>query len=75
MIAKKTVKNQITLPKRVVALFPDVEYFEVQVQDGQIVLKPVIPDRIERVRDKLASLGIEQKDIQEAIAWARKRDD
>jgi len=29
VLAKKTTKNQITLPKKVVARFTDVEYFDV----------------------------------------------
>ena len=35
MIAKKTSKNQLTLPKKVVERFPDVEYFDVRVDDAQ----------------------------------------
>jgi hypothetical protein len=33
MLAKKTVKNQVILPKAVVARFPGVEYFDVST-DG-----------------------------------------
>ncbi len=72
MLAKKTVKNQITLPKKVAAMFPDVVYFDVHVHEGHIILKPVVTDRIERVREKLAGLGISDNDIQEAVAWSRE---
>jgi len=34
MLAKKTVKNQITLPKAVITRFPGVEYFDVST-DGE----------------------------------------
>jgi hypothetical protein len=34
MLAKKTTKNQITLPKKVVARFIGVEYFDVST-DGE----------------------------------------
>jgi hypothetical protein len=71
MLAKKTSKNQITLPKKIVERFPDAEYFDVGVDNGNIVLKPVNPDRIGRVRDKLAELKITEKDISDAIEWAR----
>ena len=71
MLAKKTVKNQITLPKKIVERFPDVEYFDVNVDNGNIVLKPVSPNRINEVRDKLAELGISERDIRDAVNWAR----
>lgn len=71
MLAKKTVKNQITLPKKIVERFPDVEYFDVHVDNGNIILKPVSPNRIDEVRDKLAELGITERDIRDAVNWAR----
>ena len=71
MLAKKTVKNQITLPKKIVERFPDVEYFDVRVDNGNIILKPVSPNRIDEVRDKLAELGITERDIHDAVNWAR----
>ena len=71
MLAKKTVKNQITLPKKIVERFPDVEYFDVLVDNGHIILKPVSPNRIDEVRDKLAELGITERDIRAAVNWAR----
>ncbi|MHB1282246.1 MAG: hypothetical protein ACYCOY_10985 [Metallibacterium sp.] len=38
MLAKKTVKNQITLPKAVVGRFAGVDYFEVSTDGTAIVL-------------------------------------
>ena len=38
MLAKKTSKNQLTLPKAVVSRFPDVDYFEVST-DGKSSLR------------------------------------
>jgi hypothetical protein len=73
MLAKKTVKNQITLPKKIADLFPDTDYFEVQVKDGTIILKPVQPDRLAQLHDKLSNLGITEKDIRDAIVWAREK--
>lgn len=72
MLAKKTSKNQITLPKRIVAEFPDVDYFDVVEENGTIVLKPLRPSRSEQVRRKLADIGIDAEDIEAAIKWARK---
>lgn len=73
MLAKKTSKNQITLPKAVVSRFPAVEYFDVMEENGRIVLVPVRPGQADAVRSKLAELGITPQDAEDAIAWARKR--
>ncbi len=72
MLAKKTVKNQITLPKKIVEAFPGTDYFDVKIENGKIVLNPVLPGREEQVRDKLATLGIAEQDIEYAVNWARK---
>ena len=77
IIAKKTSKNQITLPKRIVQQIPRAEYFEVSLRGGEIVLKPVKLDaakeRLEKVRETIKSLGLTEKDIQRAIRWARSQ--
>lgn len=73
MLAKRTAKNQITIPKKVIERFPDTEYFDVRVENGKIVLKPVQADPLERVYEKLGQLGITDKDIRDAVAWARER--
>ena len=71
MLAKKTLKNQLTLPKKIADRFPGTGYFDVQVEDGAIVLRPIELDRIDRVRDKLVKLGITQRDVSRAVEWAR----
>lgn len=71
MIAKKTSKNQLTLPKRVVERFPDVEYFDVRVDDAQIILAPVRPGQLRQVQARLKQLGISERDVRDAVAWAR----
>ena len=78
MICKRTYKNEITRPKKIMEDFKDVEYFQAKVEGGKIVLEPVdltpLSDRpIEKVRKKIAALGLTEKDIEEAIAWARKK--
>lgn len=40
MRAKRTSKNQITLPKRVADQFAGTDYFEVTAEEGKIVLRP-----------------------------------
>jgi len=71
MLAKLTSKNQLTLPKAVTEALGPVEYFEVEANDGRIVLTPVRIQRTDAVRAKLAELGITADDIEDAIAWAR----
>ncbi len=77
MLAKKTSKNQITLPKAIVRQLPNVEYFEVSLRDGEVVLKPVevtaSGDRLKAVRAKIKALGLTEKDVEDAIRWARGR--
>jgi hypothetical protein len=72
MLAKLTVKNQLTLPKAVVTRFKGIEYFDVSTDGSAITLKPLRPSRLDEVRDKLAQLGITEQDITDAIAWARQ---
>jgi hypothetical protein len=75
MLAKKTSKNQITLPKAIADAFPDTQYFDVSIQDGGIVLLPVkmqpVGATLEDVRKKMRKLGVREEDVGEAIQWAR----
>jgi hypothetical protein len=73
MLAKKTVKNQITLPKAVVTLFGEVEYFDVTTDGECIVLKPLQRSRADDVRAQLARLGIDEQDVTAAVSWAREK--
>ena len=61
VLAKLTSKNQITLPKAVIADFPDSLYFDVTKENGRIVLTPVRLTRADSVRAKLSELGITWK--------------
>ena len=78
MLCKRTYKNQITIPKKVMEKFADVEYFEATAADGKIVLEPVEisvrrKSSLDQVRKKMSALGVTPQDIDEAIAWARKK--
>ena len=72
MLAKMTSKNQITLPKAVVAQLTPSEYFEVEAVDGRLMLTPVRLQKADAVRAKLAALGIGEDDVRDAVAWARQ---
>jgi hypothetical protein len=73
VLAKKTVKNQITLPKAVVTRFGGVEYFDVSTDGECIVLRPLQRSRAGEVRARLAQLGIDELDVTAAVSWARKK--
>jgi len=72
MLAKMTTKNQLTLPKSVTSAVGAGEYFDVEVRNGQIVLTPVRIQRADAVRVKLAELALDERDIKDAVAWARQ---
>jgi hypothetical protein len=72
MLAKLTVKNQLTLPKAVVSRFSGVEYYDVSTDGSAITLRPLQRSRLDEVRVKLASLGITEQDVTDAVAWARQ---
>lgn len=77
MLAKKTTKNQLTLPKELVKSFPDINYFDIAVKDGKIILTPVkmkpLDMTLDGIRDKMKRLGITSDDIAASIKWARKK--
>ena len=77
MLAKKTSKNQLTLPKDVIKDFADVQYFDVTVKEKKIVLTPVkiapVDGGLSAVREKMAALGITENDVDKAVKWARKK--
>jgi hypothetical protein len=71
MLAKLTVKNQLTLPKAVAKNFAGVEYFDVSTDGSCITLRPLQRSKADEVREHLAQLGITEQDVKDAIAWAR----
>ena len=75
MLAKMTSKNQLTIPKSVTSAVGPAEYFDVEARNGQIVLTPVRIQRGDAVRAKLAELDLQEQDIVDAVAWARKAPD
>ena len=78
MLCKRTYKNQITIPKKVMEKFDGVEYFEARIREGAIILEPVEitpldESRLVKVRKKIAELGLTARDVEDAVAWARKK--
>jgi bifunctional DNA-binding transcriptional regulator/antitoxin component of YhaV-PrlF toxin-antitoxin module len=75
MLAKLTAKNQITIPKKIIDQMPDVRYFDVELEDGTIVLKPlrIYDTDLDRIRAKVKKIGLTEKSVAEAIKWARSK--
>ena len=75
MLAKITTKNQITIPKKIINQLPDVKYFDVELKEGMVLLKPlkVYDLNLDQIRSKLKKLGLKQNSVKEAIRWARKK--
>jgi hypothetical protein len=75
MLAKITSKNQITIPKKIIEQLPDVEYFEVELKNGVVLLRPlkVYDTSLERIREKAKRLGLQENTVKEAIEWARSK--
>jgi hypothetical protein len=71
MLAKLTVKNQLTLPKAVASRFAGVDYFEVSTDGRSITLRPFQRSRVEEVWEHLEKLGITEQDVSDAVRWAR----
>ena len=75
MLAKMTSKNQITIPKKIVEQIPEAKYFEVELKDGLIVLKPLrlYETDIDKIRSKIKGLGLKPDSVREALKWARSK--
>lgn len=76
MLAKRTFKNQITLPKDIMKNFVGIEYFDITYKENEIILRPVSvtpsEEKLVKVRQKIASLGLTEQDVHDAVRWARK---
>lgn len=72
MLAKLTSKNQLTLPKAMVAAVKGAEYFDVTEENGRLVLTPVRIARADAVRAKLEELRLSEQDVADAVFWARR---
>lgn len=75
-LAKRTSKNQITLPKKIVEALP-ADYYDVSTGEGVIILRPVSVEdprqRLESVQAKIRELGLTESSVDDAIRWARGR--
>ena len=67
--------QKITIPKNVIDQLPDVKYFDVQLKDGAVVLKPlrVYDTDLGQIRSRIKKLGLKPDCVAEAIKWARSK--
>lgn len=75
MLVKMTSKNQITIPKKLVAKLPDVQYFDIDHKDGMLFLKPIeiFDTDLDQIRSKMKKLGLKPDSVKEAVQWARSK--
>jgi hypothetical protein len=75
MLAKRTSKNQITLPKAIVGRVAKSEYFDVTIEQGRVVLTPIAIHAIDETYQQLERTGLTEGDVAAAVKWARQNPD
>jgi len=75
MLIKLSSKNQITVPRKILAKLPNTKYFDVVLENGALVLKPVevVETNLEQIQRKMTHLGLKEDCVAEAIRWARSK--
>ena len=75
MLVKLSPKNQITVPRKILDQLPDARYFEAELKDGVVVLKPVqvVETNLEQIREKMRMLELDEGSVAEAVRWARSK--
>jgi len=75
MLAKVTSRNQVTIPKKIMDQLPETEYFDIELKNGVILLKPlrVYDTDLEKIRSKMKKLGLKSATVREAVKWARSK--
>ena len=75
MLAKVTSKNQITIPKKIMNQLPNIRYFDMELKDGHVIMKPVAvyDTDLEKIRAKMKRLGLKPDTVKEAVRWAREK--
>lgn len=75
MLIKLSSKNQITVPRKILAKLPNTKYFDVVLENGALVLKPVevVETNLAQIQRKITDLGLKEDCVAEAIRWARSK--
>jgi hypothetical protein len=58
MLIRLSSKNQITAPRKILANLPKTKYFELELEDGALVLKPVemVETKLDQIQRKMTDL-------------------
>jgi hypothetical protein len=76
-LVKRTSKNQVTLPAKLLKGFEDVVYFDVSVREGSLMMAPVRPyapsQALQEARKKFKALGLDDTDIAAAVLETRAK--
>ena len=75
MLAKLTTKNQITIPKSIIDQIPEARYFDVELNSGVVVMKPlkIYDTDLQQIRAKIKKMGLKPDCVAEAVKWARSK--
>jgi len=75
MLIKLSSKNQLTLPRKILARLSNTKYFDVELENGSLVLKPVelVETNLGQIQRKMTDLGLKEDCVAEAILWARSK--
>ena len=75
MLIKLSSKNQLTLPRKILAKLSDAKYFDIELENGALVLKPVelVETKLGQIQRKMTDLGLKEDCVAEAILWARSK--
>jgi hypothetical protein len=62
-------RHNITIPKKIVDQLPETDYFEVELKEGLVLLKPlqIYETDLEKIRSKMKNLGLKTDSLREAI--------
>ena len=63
MLIKLSSKNQVTVPRRLLAKLPSTKYFEVELENGALVMKPggLVETELEQIQRKMTDLGLRRR--------------
>ena len=71
VIARLTARNTLVIPTIVTDVFGGINTFEVSVQEGKVILTPLVATAADEVRKTLAAKGVTEEDVADAVKWAR----
>jgi hypothetical protein len=67
--------SKVVPQKKIMDQIPEARYFEVELRDGAVVLKPLrtYSTSLEAIQSKVKNLDLSPLCVKEAITWARSK--